>query len=193
MSRQDNLPKEFLLSIPSNLPVPIDDGACAHLEGQSLPNIDLPGTAGILVNPSLIIGWQVIFCYPMTGRPGRALPSGWIDIPGAAGCTPQTCSFRDHNDELRDMGFTVFGLSAQSPEDQAEAVARLHLPYPLVSDAAFKFSDSLKLPLFSVENLRLIKRLTLIAKDGVVKKCFYPVYPPDKNVKEVIKWFSKNT
>ena len=182
---------DFLQSIPPDLPIPIDDGACAHLEGQSLPEIELPSTADIPVKPSQIPGWLVIFCYPMTGRPGRALPDGWIDIPGAAGCTPQSCSFRDHNDELRNMGFTVLGLSTQPSEDQAEAVGRLHLPYPLVSDAAFKFSDSLKLPILSIGNLRLIKRLTLIANDGVIKKCFYPVFPPDKNVKEVIKWFSK--
>ena len=153
MSSQSNVPEDFLRSIPSDLPVPIDDGACAHLEGQSLPKIELPSTEGVFVNPFEITGWLVIFCYPMTGRPGRPLPSGWIDIPGAA--------------------------------------ARLRLPYPLLSDAAFKFSDSLKLPLLAIENLRLIKRLTLIAKEGVIEKCFYPVFPPDKNVKDVIKWFSK--
>jgi peroxiredoxin len=193
VSSQNNLPIDFLLSIPSDLPVPIDDGACAHLEGQKLPQIELLSMIDVLVNPSQILGWLVIFCYPMTGRPGRALPKGWINVPGAAGCTPQSCSFRDRYDELRDMGCTVLGLSTQSCEDQAEAVNRLNLPYPLFSDAAFQFSDSLKLPMLNIENLRLIKRLTLIAKDGVIKKCFYPVFPPDKNPEEVIKWFSNNT
>jgi peroxiredoxin len=193
MSNKCNAPKDFLQSIPSDLPVPIDDGACTHLEGQNLPEIKLPSTAGVLVNPSQVIGWLVIFCYPMTGRPGRALPRDWIDMPGAAGCTPQSCSFRDRYDEFRDMDCTVLGLSTQSPEDQTEAVTRLHLPYSLLSDAAFQFSDSLKLPMLNIENLRLIKRLTLIAKDGVIKKCFYPVFPPNKNSEEVIKWFSNNT
>ena len=193
MPSQNIPPKGFLQSIPSDLPVPIDDGASAHLEGVKLPNVELPSTSGVLMNCSQIQGWLVLFCYPMTGRPGRILPDGWIDTPGAAGCTPQNCSFRDHYDELRNMDVTVLGLSTQPREDQAEAVSRLHLPYPLVSDATFQFSDSLELPMLTIENLRLTKRITLIAKDGVIKKCFYPVFPPDKNVDDVIEWFSNNT
>jgi len=185
--------KDFLVTIPSNLPVPIDDGACDHLEGLNIPNIDLPSTQGVLINPASITGLLVFFCYPMTGRPGRILPKGWIDIPGAAGCTPQTCSFRDRYSDLQRMDATVLGLSTQSREDQTEAVLRLRLPYTLVSDINFRFSDSLNLPTFEIENLRLIKRLTLIIIDGVIKKCFYPIFPPDKNIEKVITWISKNT
>ena len=193
MPSQDVPPKDFLQSIPLDLPISVDDGASTHLEGKKLPNVELPSTSGMLVNCSQIEGWLVIFCYPMTGRPGRILPDGWIDTPGAAGCTPQNCSFRDHYDEFRNLGVMVLGLSTQTREDQAEAVIRLHLPYSLVSDIAFQFSDSLALPMLSIENLRLTKRITLIAKNGVIKKCFYPVFPPDKNVDEVIGWISKNT
>ena len=126
----------------------------------------------------------------MTGRPGRLLPSGWIDIPGAAGCTPQTCSFRDHYLELTNMAATIFGLSTQTHIDQAEAVLRLNLPYTLLSDSRFKFTDSLNLPTFEIENLRLNKRVTLLIMDGIIKKYFYPVFPPDKNAEEVVNWIS---
>ena len=193
MPNQNIPPKDFLQSIPSDLPVPIDDGASKHLEGKNLPNIELPSTNGMLVNCSQIQGWLVIFCFPMTGRPGRILPDGWIDTPGAAGCTPQNCSFRDNYEVLRDMSVTLLGLSTQPREYQAEVVSRLHLPYKLVSDASYQFSESLGLPMLFIENLRLTKRITLIAKDGLIKKCFYPVFPPDKNVDDVIEWLSNNS
>lgn len=184
--------KDFLTTIPADLPVPVDDGACDDLVGVNIPSIDLPSTTGVLINPSSITGLLVIFCYPMTGRPGRLLPKDWIDIPGAAGCTPQTCSFRDRFLDLTDMGTTLLGLSAQTHADQAEAVLRLDLPYTLLSDSNLKFTNSLNLPTFEVENLRLNKRVTLIVKDGIIIKYFYPVFPPDKNVEDVINWISSN-
>jgi len=184
--------KDFLTTIPTDLPIPVDDGACDGLLNKNIPSVDLQSTKGVLIDPSTITGLLVIFCYPMTGRPGRLLPRGWIDTPGAAGCTPQNCSFRDRFIDLTNMDVTLFGLSAQTHTDQAEAVLRLKFPYTLLSDSDLKFTDSLNLPTFKIENLRLNKRVTLIVKDGIIKKYFYPVFPPDKNVEDVINWISTN-
>jgi len=191
MPNHNELPKDFLRGIPNDLPIPLDDGACDHLEGLMLPSVNLPATTGGTVNPSLLSGWLVIYCYPMTGRPGRAIPDGWVQIPGAAGCTPQACSFRDYYRELRTLNATVFGISTQSPEDQLEAANRLHLPFGLLSDASFQFAQGLRLPMFEIDGMRLNKRVTLIAKDGKIRKCFYPVFPPDKNIEEVLAWLQK--
>ncbi|NEQ52844.1 MAG: peroxiredoxin [Leptolyngbya sp. SIO3F4] len=159
---------------------------------MQLPNVSLLSTGGANVRLVDIPGCVVIFCYPMTGQPGRAIPVGWADIPGAAGCTPQVCSFRDNYTKLRETGATVFGISAQTSEAQVEAANRLHLPYALLSDHLLEFAMALRLPLLEVAGMRLIKRLTLVAKDGIIKKCFYPVFPPDKNVDEVLAWLSTN-
>lgn len=137
-------------------------------------------------------GWSVIFCYPMTGRPGVPIPEAWVHIPGAAGCTPQVCSYRDNHNELKRNGVSVYGISTQTSEAQKEASNRLSLSYPLLSDANHAFSSALKLPLLEVGDSKLIKRLTLILKDDVIRKCFYPVFPPDKNIVEVIAWLSEN-
>ena len=179
--------------LPPDLPVPVDDGACQHLLGKSLPPCRLSSTQGGWVAPATITGWLVIYCYPMTGRPDLALPSGWDQIPGARGCTPQACSFRDHYQELQRLQAEVFGLSAQASEYQQEAANRLHLPFALLSDAAFEFSEALQLPTFTVDGMRLNKRLTLIAKDGVIRHYFYPVFPPDKNSEQVVAWLSANS
>lgn len=186
--KENNPAKDFLRTIPSDLPVPVDDGGCSHLQGLTLPSVNLPSTSGGTVNPSQIPGWLVIYCYPMTGQPGRAIPDGWVQIPGAAGCTPQSCSFRDYYRELQALNAKVFGLSTQSSDDQLEAANRLHLPFGLLSDASFQFAQNLRLPMFEIDNMRLTKRVTLIAKDGKIQTYFYPVFPPDKNVEDVLAW-----
>lgn len=185
-------PPDVIFSIPVDLPIPVDDGACEHLENMRIPNVSLWSTDDQEINLSSLSGWNVIFCYPMTGRPGVSIPEGWVQIPGAAGCTPQACSYRDNHTELKRNGVAVYGLSTQTSAAQKEASNRLGLPYPLLSDANHSFSSALKLPLLEVGGSKLIKRLTLILKDGVIKKCFYPVFPPDKNVVEVIAWLSEN-
>lgn len=174
--------------LPKGLPIPVDDGACAHLLGLSLPAVVLPATTGQGVNLGALSGRVVIYCYPLTAQPGRALPAAWDEIPGARGCTPQSCAFRDHHRELGALGATVYGLSTQDSEYQQEAVTRLHLPYPLLSDAQRTFAKALDLPLFEVNAMILIKRLTLIIEEGKIRKVFYPVFPPDRNVQDVLEW-----
>jgi len=192
MQQDSQLPTDFLREIPKNLPVPQDDGACNHLLGMFLPSLNLSSTSGQTVNLAQVNDWVVIYCYPMTGKPGQTLPLGWIQIPGAAGCTPQSCSFRDHYEELQALNTKVFGISIQTTEVQKEAVERLHLPFELLSDASLKFAQSLRLPMFEVEGLQLIKRVTLIAYKAKIVKYFYPVFPPDKNIDDVIAWLQKN-
>ena len=174
--------------LPPNLPRPIDDGAAAHLAGRFLPNVMLDSTDGSTVNLSHLAGRWVLYLYPMTGRPGVSLPDGWDGIPGARGCTPQSCRFRDHYRELQDLKTGVFGLSTQTSEYQREARDRLHLPFHLLSDSARQLGVALRLPTFTVAGMELFKRLTLIAEDGKIRKVFYPVFPPDANVDEVLAW-----
>ncbi len=173
--------------LPSNLPIPVDDGAGDRLLGKNLPDIILNSTSGKSLNISSIKGCVVFYCYPMTGQPGVKLPEGWDAIPGARGCTPQSCSFRDHYQELQALNTQVYGISTQKSSIQSEAAARLHLPFELLSDADLKLTTALQLPTFEVENQRLIKRLTFIAKEGKIIKVFYPVFPPDQNAQEVMK------
>ena len=187
MPRLDNL-----YELPKDLPVPIDDGACDHLTGIALPSVPLPSTAGRLVDLSRIKGRTVVYCYPRTGQPDRDPPHGWNDLPGARGCTPQSCAFRDHYAEVQGYGAQVFGLSTQDTDYQREAVERLHLPFELLSDERLVFANALRLPTFVVESMVLIKRLTLIICDGRIERVFYPVFPPDKNADEVINWLSQN-
>ena len=185
MTRLDNL-----YELPADLPIPIDDGACAHLTGAPFPPIPLTSTSGGVVNLSDLPGWTVVYCYPRTGRPDQEPPKGWNDIPGARGCTPQSCAFRDHYRKLQALGARVFGLSTQTTEYQQEAVQRLHLPFDLLSDASLALTTALRLPTFQVESMTLIKRLTVIIRDGRIEKVFYPVFPPDKDAEEVIAWLS---
>lgn len=133
-----------------------------------------------------------MYCYPRTGRPDRDLPLGWNEIPGARGCTPQSCAFRDHYQELQALGAGVFGLSTQNTEYQQEAVERLHLPFGLLTDLELDFTRALRLPTFEIDSMTLIKRLTLIIFDGRIEKVFYPVFPPEQNAEEVIDWLSRN-
>jgi peroxiredoxin len=174
--------------LPNDLPVPEDDGAADHLPGMRLPSVPLASTSGEIVDLSALPGRTVVYCYPMTGRPDRSLPAGWDEIPGARGCTPQSCSFRDHHAELRSLGASVFGLSTQDTEYQREAATRLHLPFALLSEADLAFAGTLGLPTFEVDGMVLLKRLTLVIDEGWIEKVFYPVFPPDRSAEEVVEW-----
>ena len=175
--------------LPTDLPVPQDDGGARHLTGFKLPALALNATDGSQVDLSKLPGRTVVYIYPRTGVPGQPSPEGWDAIPGARGCTPQSCGFRDHFDELKRLGVRqVFGLSTQSTADQREAAERLHLPFAVLSDADLKLIHAIKLPTFSVAGMTLLKRMALVIDDGVVAKVFYPVFPPDKNADEVIAW-----
>lgn len=184
--------EKSFLELPDDLPVPQDDGACNHLKGKEMPSVKLNSTTGESVDPSEITGRLVLYFYPLTGKPGISLPDGWNEIPGARGCTPQACSIRDHFQELQQLNTKVFGVSTQSLEYQKEFAERLHLPYPLFSDSNLALSNALSLPLFEVDSMTLNKRLTLIVQDGIIEKVFYPVFPPDKNIDEVVEWLSSN-
>ncbi len=179
--------------LPKNLPVPTDDGAADHLIGRQLPDIPLFSTSGTQVNLRERRGLAVVYTYPLTGRPGVPLPVGWDEIPGARGCTPESCGFRDHHAELRKIGSEVFGLSTQSSDYQREVRDRLQLPFDLLSDEAFAFTDALALPTFSVESQRLLKRLTLICRAGAIEHVFYPIFPPDKHAGEVLAWLKEKS
>lgn len=177
-----------LYSLPAGLPVPEDDGAASHLTGRQLPAIALPGTSGKSIDLSRLQGWTVIYCYPMTGKPGAPLPEGWDDIPGARGCTPQACAFRDHHAAISKLGASVFGLSTQSSEYQREMAERLHLPFDVLSDARLDFSSALQLPTIQVAGMTLIKRLTLISHSSIIRHVHYPVFPPQEDSDRVISW-----
>ncbi|HVG77761.1 MAG TPA: peroxiredoxin [Patescibacteria group bacterium] len=183
MPRSDDLHR-----LPTALPVPVDDGACAHLLGSRVPSVSLLSTQGRLVDLATLPGTSVVYAYPRTGRPDVDPPAGWNEIPGARGCTPQSCAFRDHHAELQALGARVFGLSTQTTDYQQEAAARLHLPFELLSDEALIFAGRLRLPTFAVEGMTLIKRLTLIVRDGVIVHVLYPVFPPDRNPDDVAAW-----
>lgn len=173
----------------SQLPQPEDDGGASHLAGLGLPSLPLTATHGGEVDLSALRGRSVVYIYPMTGRPDVSLPEGWDAIPGARGCTPQSCSFRDHAAELAELGVAqLFGLSTQDGTWQREAVDRLHLPFPLLSDHRLALADELDLPRFEAEGKVLLKRLTLVLRDGMIEKVFYPVFPPDRSAQDVIDW-----
>src|SRR5271155_5146897 len=175
--------------LPAGIPVPQDDGAARHLVGMRLPDLPLPATRSGAFNLSLLLGRIGLFICPRPGVPGVVLRPGWDDIPGARGCTPQSCSFRDHFAELKALGAAhVFGLSTQDTDYQREAAERLRLPFPILSDAELKFTRALKLPTFGVAGMTLLKRMVLIVDDGVIGKVFYPVFPPDRSAAEVIDW-----
>ena len=177
-----------LSQLPADLPRPVDDGAAAHLEGALLPRISLPCTDGTTVDLAGLKGWWVIYIYPMTGRPGVPLPDGWDGIPGARGCTPQSCGFRDHYTELKELSAGVFGLSTQTTDYQREARDRLHLPFQLLSDTSLQLKSALRLPTFTAAGNELFRRLTLIMENGRIRKVFYPVFPPDRNADDVLAW-----
>jgi peroxiredoxin len=181
------------LDLPDDLPVPVDDGAARHLAGLALPDVTLTATDGAGINLARLPGRTVVYIYPRTGRPGQALPTGWNGIPGARGCTPQSCSFRDHFDELRSLGVRqLYGLSTQDSDYQREAVERLHLPFAILSDAEFALQRALRLPTFEVDGMVLLKRMVLVIDDGRIAKVFYPVFPPDRSAAEVVAWLRAN-
>lgn len=180
-----------LTKLPKDLPVPVDDGAASHLEGLLLPDLVLQSTDGSSVNFTDLSGRWVIYVYPMTGRPNVPLPDGWDGIPGARGCTPQSCSFRDHYAELKALNTGVIGLSTQTTEYQREVRDRLHLPFQLLSDSTLRLRNTMQLPTFTVAGMELYKRLTLIAHEGRIEKIFYPVFPPDQNADEVLIWLAE--
>lgn len=175
----------------SQIPAPQDDGGADHLPGRALPSLALPGTDGEAYDLSELSGRTVLYVYPMTGRPDRALPDGWDEIPGARGCTPQSCAFRDHAADLRGLGVGhLFGLSTQDSAYQAEAAARLHLPFPLLSDAGLAFADALNLPRFTCEGQVLLNRMAMVIDAGRIARVFYPVFPPDRNARDVLDWLA---
>ena len=187
MARSDNV-----MELPKDLPVPQDDGACDHLTGMKLPALALPSTRGRRVDLSTLTGTTVVYVYPRTGRPDQEVPAGWNAIPGARGCTPQSCAFRDHHQELQALGVAeLFGLSTQETAYQQEAAGRLHLPFELLSDEKLEFAQALRLPMFEVDGMKLVKRITLIVRDGTITKVFYPVFPPDRNAQEVLAWLDR--
>ncbi len=178
-------------NLPENLPVPEDDGTAAHLAGMCFPDIALTATDGMSVKLAGKPGRVVLYLYPMTGQPGVPLPDGWDAIPGARGCTPQSCSFRDHYVELQSLGCEVYGISTQQSAYQHEARQRLHLPFELLSDNGLQLKALLRLPTFEVAGMELYKRMALVLEEGVIVKVFYPVFPPDRNADEVLDWLGR--
>jgi peroxiredoxin len=179
--------------LPSGLPVPEDDGGADHLPGLEVPRLSLESTDGELDFAREAEGLLVLYVYPRTGRPGTEPPAGWDETPGARGCTPQSCGYRDHGAELRALGARVVGLSAQTLADQREAVERLGLPHPVVADPELRLAAALDLPTFEFDGRRLYKRLALVAEQGRIVKVFYPVYPPDENAAEVVAWLRERS
>jgi peroxiredoxin len=179
-------------ALPADLPVPTDDGACDGFLGSKLPEIKLRATVGDVVRLSDLESTVVFYVYPRTGRPAVDPLPGWDGVPGARGCTPQSCAFRDHHAELQALGADVFGVSAQSTFEQREFADRAHLPYPLLSDATFVLERELGLPTFELAGQRFYRRVTFIARDATIVKVFYPVFPPDLNAAEVVMWLDEN-
>jgi peroxiredoxin len=181
--------EDELHTLPPDLPAPRDDGACDHLPGVRLPALALPATDGTTVDLSALPGRVVVFAYPRTGRPDEpSLVPDWDQIPGARGCTPQTCGFRDLHVEFGKLGCRVFGLSTQDTHYQVEMVRRLHVPFLVLSDAGLELTRALRLPTFMAAGQTLLKRLAWVADGGVISKVFYPVFPPDRNAGEVLAW-----
>lgn len=175
--------------LPADLPAPVDDGACQHLVRTALPHLRLESTAGTWLNTSsLAAGRSVVFVYPKTGIPGVEPPSGWDRIPGARGCTPQTCAYRDDYSAFQQLGVEVFGLSAQTNSEQREFAEREHVPFPLLSDPALELAAALHLPTFVVEDLVLYRRVTLVVNSGRIVYVRYPVFPPDSDADATLAW-----
>lgn len=183
-----------LSQLPADLPIPEDDGAADHLPGSSVPKLALPSTqGGSLELAQAAAELLVVYVYPRTGVPGQALPGGWDDIPGARGCTPQSCAYRDTVADFSALGAKVAGISAQTPAEQREFAEREHILFPLLSDAGLRLADTLRLPTFEVDGMTLYKRLTFVAEAGEIVKAFYPVFPPDRDASEVLCWLRSAT
>ncbi|MGN6463574.1 MAG: peroxiredoxin [Pseudolabrys sp.] len=179
--------------LPEDLPVPVDDGAAKHLIGARIAAVTLGATDGTSVDLAALPGRTVVYLYPRTGVPGVPNPTGWDAIPGARGCTPQSCGFRDHHAELMQLGVKhLFGLSTQDTAYQHEAAERLHLPFALLSDEHLALTTAMRLPTFVADGMTLMNRMALVIDDGVISKVFYPVFPPDRNADDVIAWLKAN-
>jgi peroxiredoxin len=176
--------------LPDDLPVPEDDGAADHLPGLPLPDLGLPSTdGGAEANLARLgEGLLVAYLYPRTGVPGVPLPDGWDDIPGARGCTPQSCAYRDALGEFGALDATLIGISAQTPAEQLEFTEREQIPFPLLSDPGLRLAAALGLPTFEAAGTTLYRRLTLVAEDRRIVKAFYPVFPPDRDAAQVLGW-----
>ncbi len=175
--------------LPPDIPAPQDDGAARHLAGMKLPDLALAATDGAQINLSKLKGRTVVYVYPRTGVPGVDAPPGWDQIPGARGCTPQSCGFRDHFGELKRLAVAqLYGLSTQDTAYQKEVATRLHLPFAILSDEKLALTRALKLPTFTTSGMTLLKRMALVIDNGKITKAFYPVFPPDKNAAEVVAW-----
>lgn len=176
----------------STLPAPADDGAARHLLNARLSSVLLVATSGEAVDLTRLAGRTVVYAYPRTGRPGSEKLEGWDMIPGARGCTPQACAFRDHFAELRALGVDhLFGLSTQDPGYQREAAERLHLPFAMLSDEHLKLTRAMNLPTFETSGLTLLRRFTLVIDGGNITHVFYPVFPPDRSARDLIEWLSR--
>ena len=179
---------DHVYTLPDDLPVPENDGAADHLLNAVVPPTELRATTGETVRLDELTGRTILFCYPRTGRPDEPLLPGWDAIPGARGCTPETCGFRDAHSQFADLGARVIALSTQSSDYQREMAERLGLPFPVLSDESFEFTHALSLPTFETSGMTLIKRITLVIDDGRVPHVFYPVFPPDAHAAEVLSW-----
>jgi len=175
-------------ALPANLPVPVDDGACAHLNGAVVPPVRLRSSSGRVVDVSTLGGTAVLFVYPRIAPPDRAIPARWDDIPGARGCTPQSCRYRDLSSEFAAREAQLFGVSTQPPKYQRETVERLGLPYELLSDEQLELTHGWALPTFKFDGEVLLKRFTIVIRGSTVAKVFYPVFPPTTNADEVLRW-----
>lgn len=185
-------PMADLFPLPEGLPEPKDDGACDHLTGRDLPRLKLASTSGGTVDlAEASVARTVFFFYPRTGRPGEPIPKAWDEIPGARGCTPQSCAYRDLAADFDRLGVRIYGVSSQDTAYQQELVRRTKLPYEILSDREFKLINALRLPTFEFEGVRLVKRLTLVVKASRIEKVFYPVFPPDRNAETVLAWLRR--
>lgn len=180
-------------TLPPDLPVPEDDGAADHLTGARVPSLSLPSSQGGTADLAGLAQQRLVaYVYPRTGTPGRPSPAGWDDIPGARGCTPQSCAFRDSLAEFTRLGASVAGISAQDPTEQHEFAEREHIPFALLSDSSLELAGRLRLPTFEVGEMTLYRRLTFVAEGGRIVKVFYPVFPPDRNAGEVLAWLGEH-
>jgi peroxiredoxin/very-short-patch-repair endonuclease len=173
-------------TLPEDLPVPEDDGGADHLLNAAVPPVPLQATTGDTIRLDQLEGRTALFCYPRTGRPDEELPPGWNAIPGARGCTPEACGFRDAHAQFTDLGVRVLALSTQSQEYQGEMASRLHLPFPVLSDERLELTTALRLPTFETSGMTLLKRLTLVIDDAKITHVFYPVFPPDAHAHQVL-------
>ena len=179
-------------ALPEDLPIPEDDGAADHLLNAAVPAVALDATSGDTIQLSDLPGRTVLFCYPRTGRPDEELPPGWNAIPGARGCTPEACGFRDAHAQFAELGVRVLALSTQSPDYQREMAERLHLPFPVLSDERLELTNALGLPTFETSGWTLLKRLTLVIDCGRIVHVFYPVFPPDSHAGQVLDWLRRS-